>query len=74
MGLPPHAPLLGELRRCGYKWSGGAVVVVSPSARLSDTKAYAEKFDLSHLGEHIHRIEKSVNKRRTGALRGFWCS
>ena len=57
----PLAQLLGELGRCGYEWRDGAVVATSSSARLADTKAYAERFDLGHLGEHIRRIEKSLD-------------
>lgn len=57
----PLASLLGELGRCGYEWRDGAVVAASPSARLADTKSYAEKFDLGHLSEHIQRIEKSLD-------------
>lgn len=57
----PLARLLGELGRCGYEWRDGTIVAVSASARLADTKAIAEELDLAHLGEHIQRIERSID-------------
>lgn len=57
----PLARLLGELGRCGYEWRDGAIVAVSAFARLADTKAMAEELDLAHLGEHVQRIERSID-------------
>lgn len=57
----PLIRLLGELGRCGYEWRDGVIVAVSASARLADTKAMAEELDLAHLGEHIQRIERSID-------------
>ena len=57
----PLARLILELRRCGYEWREGAIVSASSSARLADTKAYADRFDLNHLTEHIQRIEKAID-------------
>ncbi len=57
----PMAKLLGELRRCGWEWRDGEMVAVSVSARLADAKSLAKDLDLSHLGEHIARIERSID-------------
>ena len=57
----PLASLLDELKRCGYEWNGKMVIGTTVSARLADAKAFAQAFDLSHLGEHIQRIERAIN-------------
>lgn len=56
----PLARLLEELRRCGWEWKDGAVVALSQVARLADAKAVASSLDLGHLGEHVARIERSI--------------
>ena len=66
LGPPPEpehplAQLLGELRRCGYEWRDGTIIALATSARLADAKALAERLDLGHLGEHIARIERSID-------------
>ena len=60
---PPHplAKMLEEIRRCGYEWTGEEVLAASASARLADAKAFAEEFELGHLGEHIQRIERAID-------------
>ena len=57
----PLDRLILELHRCGYEWREGAIVNASSSARLADTKAYADRFDLNHLTEHTQRIEKAID-------------
>lgn len=57
----PLASLFEELKRCGYEWNGKAVVGTTVSARLADAKAFAQAFDLSHLSEHILRIERAID-------------
>lgn len=57
----PLAVLLDELRRCGWEWQDGEMVALSMSARLADAKALATELDLNHLGEHIQRIERSID-------------
>lgn len=55
------ASLLDELKRCGYEWNGNVLIGTTVSARLADAKAFAQAFDLSHLGEHIQRIERAID-------------
>ena len=57
----PLASLHEELRHCGYEWTGKAVTGSTASARLADAKAFAQAFDLGHLGEHIQRIERAID-------------
>jgi hypothetical protein len=57
----PMASLLDELKHCGYEWNGKVVTAATTSARLADAKAFAQAFDLSHLGEHIQRIERAID-------------
>jgi len=57
----PLASLLDELRRCGYEWNGEVVTGITASARLADARAFAQEFDLGHLGEHIRRIELAID-------------
>ena len=57
----PMNRIFRELVRCGFEWKDGAIVAVSASARLADTKAIAAVFELSHLAEHIQRIEKAMD-------------
>lgn len=57
----PLALLLEKLKRCGYEWSGKAVIGITVSARLADAKAFAQAFDLGHLSKHIQRIERAIN-------------
>ena len=56
----PLVDLLSEMDRCGFPWSRSEFVDATLSARLADVKVYAETFELSHLAEHIHRIEQSL--------------
>lgn len=64
----PLASLLDELRRCGYEWNGKFVVGTTVSARLADAKAFAEACDLTHLGEHIQRIERAIDNDPAQAI------
>lgn len=57
----PLAHFIGEMRKIGFEWKDNAFHSLSAVARLADTKALAEQFDLAHLGEHIHRIESSID-------------
>lgn len=57
----PLASLFEELKRCGYEWNGKVLIGTTLSARLADAKAFAQAFDLGHLGEHIQRIERAIN-------------
>ncbi len=60
----PEHPLvrfIGEMKKCGFIWKDGAFRSLSIAARLADTKALAEQLDLAHLGEHIRRIESSID-------------
>jgi hypothetical protein len=53
--------LIDELQYLGYSWTGTIIVPSTPAARLADAKAFAEKFQLNHLSEHIKRIETSID-------------
>lgn len=57
----PMDRIFRELGRCGFEWKDSAIVAVSASARLADTKAIANVYDLLHLSEHIQRIERSLD-------------
>jgi hypothetical protein len=57
----PLTSLLDELKRCGYEWNGKLVTATTASARLADAKAFAQTFNLSHLAEHIQRIERAID-------------
>lgn len=56
----PLADLLSEMDGCGFPWSRSEFVDASLFSRLADLKFQAENFKLSHLDEHINRIEQSL--------------
>lgn len=58
---PPLSKFLEEMKRRGFDWLGDAFVPSSTSARLADTKSFAERMDLAHLGDNINRIERSID-------------
>ncbi|WP_342627814.1 abortive infection family protein [Nguyenibacter vanlangensis] len=56
----PLMRFLSALKPCGYEWREGRFIGLSADARLADTKTLATNLDLPHLGEHIRRIEASI--------------
>ena len=50
-----------QLRRDGYAYQQGTIVPITAAARLSDTKAIAQRFDRQHIIEQILRIEASID-------------
>lgn len=56
----PLVRFLSALKQCGHEWKDGLFISFSADARLADTKALATTLDLPHLGEHIRRIEASI--------------
>jgi hypothetical protein len=65
-GFPTYAAnrfqeMKDQLRRDGYAFQQGTIVPITAAARLSDTKALAQRFDRQHIIEQIQRIEASID-------------
>ena len=65
---PPLSKFLEEMKRKGFDWLGGAFVPSSGSARLADTRSFADRTDLAHIGDHIARIERSIDSDAQQAI------
>jgi len=55
------ARFIQAMQKCGFEWQDGHFILLSSDARLADTKALAHSLDLPHLGDHIRRIETSID-------------
>jgi len=55
------ARLKQQLARDGFSYEAGAILPITPAARLADAKALAERFDANHISDQIRRIEASID-------------